>query len=70
MTSHGFIWLQISYKKIIRPSILSDKTGLKGGSAILISHGLTYSSISTCMISHADWVTELPGPKIAATPAL
>ncbi len=45
------------------------RTGLGSGFVMIKKLPDGYSPISTCIISHADLVTELPGPKMAATPA-
>ena len=41
---------------------------------VLLMYGVErivlYSAISNCITIFAEWATEVPGPKMAATPAL
>ena len=41
---------------------------------VLLMYGVErivlYSAINSCMTIFAEWATDVPGPKMAATPAL
>ncbi len=60
----------IYLQKLPFRAITRQLQGCERFAPLLAREQENYSCISSCITTLAEWATEVPGPKIAATPAL